>query len=229
MRLFKRISSTLLASVDNVVSQVENHDAVVESMLQELTQATAESKIRLKRIQSDGKKLQQQIHNLGEQETQWTQRAKKLANEAPPESQEQALACLERRRGCREQRQRLEERLTQHQATEQKITQQVQAIEQRHSEISDKRHLLKSQQATAEASRVVAAVTGSSSIDDAFDRWEIAITKAELSNPGVNSLDDEPHDAFATQWVQSEQREALLDELAELQQTGTNDSNNKEA
>jgi phage shock protein A len=223
MRLFKRISSTVMASVENIVNEVENHDAVVESMLKELTQATAESKIRLKRIQHNGEKIRQQLQNFNKQEVQWTQRATSLSNTRNEDTKEEALACLERRRLCREQRQALEERLQQHEITEQKIAGQVRTISQRHTEISDKRHLLKSQQSVAEANRVVAAVTGENSenIDQAFDRWELSIAKAELSTPSsfdtYNTLNDDTTDTFNAKWIESERRTELLDELAELQ------------
>lgn len=224
MRLFKRISSTVMASVENIVNEVENHDAVVESMLKELTQATAESKIRLKRVQHDGEKIRQQLQKVNEQEEQWTQRATSLANTANENAKEEALACLERRRLCREQRQVLEERLQQHDITEQKIADQVRMITQKHAEISDKRHLLKSQQSVAEANRVVAAVTGadSGSIDQAFDRWELSIAKTELSTPSDfdthEPFNNDPTDTFNAKWVESERRAELLDELSELQE-----------
>ena len=44
--------------------------------------------------------------------------------------------------------------------------------------------MLQSQQAIAEANRVIAAVSGSGStdIDAAFDRWEISIAKSNTGN-----------------------------------------------
>ncbi len=231
MKLFKRISSTVIASVENIVNEVENHDAVVESMLKELTQVTAESKIRHKHVQRNGEKIRQQLEAINKQETQWTQRAASLVNTTDENAKKEALACLSRRRQCKEQRLVLEERLQQHQITEQKIASQVQSLNQRQAEISDKRHLLKSQQSLAEANRIVAAVTGESSesIDQAFDRWELSITKTELSTPTefstYDSLNDDPTDPFTTKWVENERHSELLDELSELQKTVKQASN----
>lgn len=229
MRLFKRISSTVLASVDKVVSEVENHDAVVESMLGELTQAAAESKIRLKRVQQDGKKMHDQLNQLTASENQWTQRATTLANLEDEQSQQKALACLERRRKCREQIDLLKDRLTQYSFTEQRLVEQLETIESRHAEISNKRHLLQSQQAVAEANRVVAAVTmsGAADINDALDRWEIAIAKQELRNPEMNFSTDESLDSLEAEFIKSEAKDELLAELTELKQTTKDNTKNK--
>jgi len=222
MRLFKRISSTVLASVDKVVSEVENHDAVVESMLLELKQAEAESKVRLKRVQQDGKNLRQQLETLKESENNWTTRASKLANDSDSKNdnknQQKALACLERRQTCREQITKLNSRLEQHGVTEQTLFDQLQKIENRRSEMNDKRHLFQSQQAVAEANRVVSAVTGSgkTDINEAFDRWEISIAKKETLDCNSILLDTENIDALDLEFKESENNANLLAELAEL-------------
>jgi phage shock protein A len=226
MRLFKRISSTVLASVDKVISEVENHDAVVESMLRDLKQASAESKVRLNRVKHDGDKMKKELITLTETDQVWTERASKLAKLETPVSQEKALACLERRRLCREQILLIEERLVQHAVIQKQLEDQLRTIGNRQSEISNKRHLLQSQQAVSEANRVVAAVNGSGSIDvdAAFDRWEISIAKSDVGTMNVSSNNDIPFDDFDLELADSEVNESLLSELAELKSMASGSS-----
>ncbi|MGH1427325.1 MAG: PspA/IM30 family protein [Arenicella sp.] len=222
MRLFRRISSTVLASVDKVITEVENHDAVVESMLKELKTASAECKVRLNRVMQDGKKMQEDLDKLTETEQLWTERASQLANDTDQESQNKALACLERRQKCRVQQKLLNERLAQHAIIQTQLKEQLLTIDNRFAEINDKRHLLQSQQAVAEANRVVSAATGahSSDIDATLDRWEVSIAKMDVHASHSMQLGGAPHeniDELAQEFETNEANAALLAELKELQ------------
>ena len=220
MQLFKRISSTVLSSVDKVVGEMENHDAVIESMLKDLNKAAAENKIRLKRVNADGSKMREQLKKLSDDEQRWQERAQGFARE----DENKALACLERRQHCQEELLRLQDMLKQHAETEKRLLEQVKVIEKRRAEISNKRHLLKSRQSVAEANRVVSAVIGSGSIgiNDAFDRWEISIAKSELSSPNASFIDEsfdgiEEIDRFELDIIETEKQQKLLSELKKIQ------------
>lgn len=211
MQLFKRISSTVLSSVDRAVSQVENHDAVIASMLKDLQHAAAETKVRLRRVEQDGIKMHKRLQALSAEEVKWTERARLCAED----NEEKALACLSRRRQCRSEISFLEEDLKQHSETERKLTSQQQKLEQRKNQISQQRHLLKSKEAMADAQRVAAAVSGGSygDIDDAFDRWEVSITKAEFSS---EEFEDDNFDALDMEFAEQEIDMSLKAELGEL-------------
>jgi len=86
-----------LSSVDRAICQVENYDAVVASLLNDLQHAIADTKVRLKRVEKDSEKMRQHLHTLKNGEVKWTERAAQCAE--PDE--EKALACLSRRRQCR--------------------------------------------------------------------------------------------------------------------------------
>ena len=45
MSIFKRLTATFSSRVDQMVSQIENHDAVVEVAIKESRQATAKAKV----------------------------------------------------------------------------------------------------------------------------------------------------------------------------------------
>ena len=218
MQLFKRISSTVLASVDKVVSEVENHDAVIESMLKELKAARAQCGVRLNRVTKDGQRMQKEHDELTEQEQQWTRRAVKLSEDESSENQQKALDCLERRRKVRGQTSHLEQRLAEHQKLKQQLQDQLRTIDERFTEINNKKHLLQSQQSVAEANRVVAAVTtsGASNVDAALDRWEISIAKMDANTDFSEGYDDVDDDFLATEFAESEAQQELLAELEAL-------------
>lgn len=231
MRLFKRISSTVLASVDKVVGEIENHDAVVESMLADLNKAAAETKVRLKRVNADGSKMREQLNKLSNDEKSWQERALGFANE----DENKALACLERRQHCRDEIERLQDILLQHTETEKRLLEQVKTIDKRYAEIRNKRHLLQSRQSVAEANRVVSAVvgTGSVGINDAFDRWEVSIAKSEYSDINGSmayaengSIED--IDRFELDIVETEKQQVLLSELKKLQTTNDDEKGGRD-
>ena len=53
MSIFRRLQATISASLDNAVSQVENHDAVVEAALKDARAAAARARVRLARVQKE--------------------------------------------------------------------------------------------------------------------------------------------------------------------------------
>ena len=224
MQLFKRISSTVLASVDMVISEIENHDAIIESMLKGLKVARAQCGVRLNRVIKDGLKMQSEHDKLIDQEQQWTGRAATLSQENDQTSQQKALACLERRRKVREQASRLEHRLEEHQKIKQQLQDQLKNIDDRFAEINNKKHLLQSQQSVAEANRVVAAVTsfGASNIDAALDRWEISIAKMDTNTQFGDIADEVNDDYLAAEFAESEAQQELMAELEALKQENSN-------
>ena len=224
MQLFKRISSTVLASVDKMISEIENHDAIIESMLKELKVARAQCGVRLNRVAKDGLKMQSEYDKLIDQEQQWTARAATLSQENDQASQQKALACLERRRKVREQASRLEHRLEEHQKIKQQLQDQLKNIDDRFAEINNKKHLLQSQQSVAEANRVVAAVTsfGASNIDAALDRWEISIAKMDTNTQFGDIADEVNDDYLAAEFAESEAQQELMAELEALKQENSN-------
>ena len=218
MQLFKRISSTVLASVDKVIGEVENHDAVVDSMLKEMKGARAQCQVRLNRVANDGEKMQNDFAKLVDQEKQWTNRAEKLSQEEGQVSEQKALACLERRRKTREQISKLEQRLAEHTQLKTQLQTQLKSIDDRFVEINNKKHVLQSQQSVAEVNRVVAAVTGSgvSDIDATLDRWEISIAKMDANTDLGVGISEANVDDLAAEFEKSESQQQLMEELSAL-------------
>jgi phage shock protein A len=190
MNLFTRITATLSGKVDDLVSHVENHDAIVEVALKDTRAALAKARVRLARVQKDGEALHHRLSEAQRMESVWTERAKATA----AADEKKALECVGRRNQCREQATQTAEALARHEELERTIGSSVERMEQRLSELSQQRNMLRSRHSAADALRVINRIEGSSAhgIEDTFDRWEMLITETEYSNgnlPYTDTLD----------------------------------------
>src|SRR6478609_12122907 len=81
MTRIKRWTHGVVASIDNLIVQVENHEAVVSSTLRELEQGVARSKLQLMRVERDGQALEQALDEEREAVVRWRDRAAREAQE----------------------------------------------------------------------------------------------------------------------------------------------------
>ncbi len=209
MSVFKRLSTSLVARVDQMVSQIENHDAVIEAAIRNARQAAARAKVRLARVRNDGGRLRRKIAALQSEEVKWTERARASAGT----DEETALECLRRRRQCQAQTAQLTEALERHEEMEQRLERDVRSAEERIGEMSQQRNLMRTRQAAAEALTSVSGVdeAAAGDIAETLERWEIQVTEAEIEAGAA-----EMGDALERDFVEAEDREALRAELQAL-------------
>ena len=209
MSIFKRLTATFSSRVDQMVSQIENHDAVVEVAIKESRQATAKAKVRLARVQRDGEVLRSKITQLQKDETLWTNRAREVAHK----DQERALECVRRRKICQKQFEQYEHALKKHEALEQKLAQDIHAAEHKLAEMNQQRNLMRTRQSAAEALNSISGVDETVALDvaEAFERWEVKVTESELEVGSIDSVD-----LLEREFMQAEDKQALQAELEEL-------------
>lgn len=217
MHLFKRITATLNASVSNVVSHIENHDAIVDAALKETHAAAAKARVRLARIRKDGEQIRARLKEAERMETVWTERAVSSARE----DEQKALSCISRRNACRAQKQQGMQSLARHEEIEREITASVERIEQRVQQLTQQRNQMRSRHSAADALNVINKIEGGSAwgIEDVFERWEMVITETEYANGAAT----EP-DSLNASFHQEETQEALKADLASLLAAAPTDS-----
>jgi len=206
MSIFKRISASFVASVDQVVSDIENNEAVVKASLDEQRRGVADAKLQLKRVQAEERLLQQRLTEAKVEVMRWEERAKSVAHS----DEAKALQCLERRDNSQRQVDRLSIALTDFQANSARFTQQVEQSEIRLQTLMRKHSLMKARQATAKA-QDVRSISGQNEVlelDAAFDRWESKITENELNSEPVD-IPDALDQAFSEQEKQAKLRADL--------------------
>lgn len=221
MSLFKRIAATVYAQVDQTVSQIENHDAVIQSAIKQTQRAAAQTKVRLSRVHADGERMRRQLSALQDDSRQWRDRAKRAATS----DRETALKCLARGKRCDDQITQLQQSLHKHGELSKRLEAEFNRVDSQLRQINDQRNLMRTRESAADALRMLNALDSGAGIDieDAMDRWEVRVTEAEMqfspSDFGAhNTKSDELDQAFS----QVEQREALA---AELDQLMAEDSN----
>jgi phage shock protein A len=209
MNIIQRITATLNHTVSNVVTQVENHDAVVEAALKDSHNTAAKARVRLTRLIRDGETMRQRQKTLQQAEITWTERAVAAA----VEDEQRALECVRRRNGCRQQLEQLSQSLARHDEVEREVNASVARIEQRLHELTQQRNLMRSRHSAADALRVINRIENSSAngIEDIFDRWEMLITETEFAGGGIAHAD-----MFESGFIKQEDEAALKTELHAL-------------
>ena len=210
MGIINRITTTLSASVDKAVSQVENHDAVIDVSIKDCRTALSKAQVRYSRVKKDKQNLQAKLKELQEMQTTWENRAKSVAKE----DEKTALDCLHRKNICKQRIANTQQALIQHEELEQKVGASINKIEQRLSHITQQRNMMRSRHSAADALRTINSIEGSSKndVDDTFERWEMVISEAEYEVGQELESVDLLDKAFA----EKEDEAVLRAELADL-------------
>ncbi len=210
MSVFKRLSATMSSRIDHMVSQIENHDAVIEAALKDARTAAAKAKVRLSRVGMDGARLRKKHAELLFAEKKWAERARSIA----ADDEDKALECLRRRRECQQQLGHVQLTLAKHAELEERLGRDIRAAEERVTEIAQQRNLMRTRQSAADALNTIASMDHSVSGDiaDTFERWEIQVSEAEMCAGAEMDFGDTLERGF----VDQEDREALRAELQEL-------------
>ncbi len=209
MNLFRRITTTINSTMENVVCRVEDHDAIIDASIRECRQAAARTRARLSKVRRDGMQLRTRHDKALSDISLWADRAIDVATS----DEETALKCLKYKKLAESQAIRFEQSISEHSQVENKLQTQLDQIESRITEISQKRNTLRSRQSLAEAQRIMDGMDGDSgnTVDDTFDRWESVLLEREVV---IN--DDCAVDPFEIQFIELEERDLLREELKTL-------------
>lgn len=209
MSIFKRLSATMFSQMDRVVSEIENHDAIIEAAVRDNQRALAKARVRFNRLRADGRRLQERLDHLKEAEQQWTRRAQEQAESDEPT----ALQCLGRRKECRRQIDGVERTLAEHREAEGRMTSELEAMSERIEQVKHQRNLLRTRQSTADALRTFKAIEdcGYIDIDGTFEKWEVRVMESELGSGDIQNVD-----SLEQRFIDAEELDDLKAELAEI-------------
>jgi phage shock protein A len=209
MSYLKRLTVSLRSQVEQLVNQVEDHEAVVDAAIADAKKTLASAKVRIKRVMNDGQKLQEQINQHRQAREKWRMRAKQTATQ----DEKTALECLQRSHQAEQQVADLERILTEHKLQESQLQEIISTAEQRIQEKIQRRNLMSTRQSALATSQSLA--TSHHDIDDdwdqTFDRWESRIAEMEI-NENLGSQIDTLEYQFSSQ----ERLDELRADLHEL-------------
>ncbi|ANG64508.1 hypothetical protein A8C75_19905 [Marinobacterium aestuarii] len=194
MSLIKRLSTTFMARLDGIVGEIEDHEAVVQTSIDEMRHKVAQARARLNQMQREEAQLQSRIAALHEDEQLWAERAKSCASTDPT----RALACIERRQQCRSQAEHLAQGLISYRQSAARLSRDVTDSETRLHSLNNRHSIMRARQ-SGTAARVATAPDSESSLRDletSFERWDVRLSEQEL-RMGDISLEDNLDQAFS--------------------------------
>lgn len=195
MARIKRWTHGFVASIDSMVVQVENHEALATSALRDLEQGVARSKVQLMRVERDGKALKQALSEEREAALCWRARARREDDEV------RALECFRRHKRAEARALELVSSQSEHERVEQQLKRDVQTLERRLVELRQQRNTMRTRQSRAEAFSVAqgSGDTVQGEIGQIFERWESRVAETEVASgclvASVDSFDEEFLDA----------------------------------
>ncbi|MDO9107068.1 MAG: hypothetical protein Q7U57_19175 [Methylovulum sp.] len=220
MYSLKRLFITVKTQIDDIVDDFENHEAVAGAAMKDLEDWRSQTRIHQHRLQKMLAQFESQLAELATEAAMWSARATKIR-----ESDEQkALECVKRMVRAQQQSKLID---TQLQATQK----QHAKLEADLASIQNRLHTLGTQKAVfaARQNRIQLQSSLKSGRDNPmeqaqkiFNRWEEAITGAELTSPEPPN-----NDPLADSFIQEEDALALkmlLDELTAKANPKKNDA-----
>jgi len=188
VRLLHRISSTITAKVDQAITRVENHDAIIQAAIKRTQANAATARVRLARVKKDGNALRSKHKTLQQAAYDWTRRARETAEG----DKTTALECVRRLRLAKEQLAHVATSLGQHQELEKQVNRTLLDLHERLGEMNQQRNMLRSRESVADAMRVINELDGigNHDIEDTFERWEVMITEVEFDGSLPSQIDD---------------------------------------
>ena len=208
MARIKRWTHGFVTSIDNMIVQVENHEAQATSALRELEQGVARSKVQLLRVERDGRALTQALAEEREAAARWRDRAKREENPA------RALECQRRYKRSESRVSELDRNRTEHDRIEHQLRRDVQTLERKLTDLRQQRNTMLTRQSRAEAFSVAQGVGAQDQheIGQIFERWDSRVTENEVMSGCLVTTND----SFDEEFLNAEETASLQLELAAL-------------
>ncbi len=213
MNLIKRLTTSVTATLDSAVGQLENHDAIIDATVKQTRQAIAKTKARINTLRQQQHTYEVQLNEAQEQASSWTGRATQLAKS----DQKKALQCVARRNLCNNEVDRLVKLIDQQKTLINQVSFNLNTLQAKADEMSQKHNLMRSRQAVADVNRAVGYATKDNNLDDTFERWESAVLEHEIT---VNNVCLQ--DPLEAEFIEQETNDELLKQLSELTKNDNN-------
>lgn len=208
MAILKRWTTGFVSRVDTITEKIENQEALVDSAIVDMSRRVARARVQLGRVKRDGETLARQCHEAASEALRWQDRAR-----TEPD-RHRALECLRRSKRLAGNHGELQERLSGHEQTEQRLRRDIGMIEQKLEQLRGQRNTMRTRQTRAEALALLQSEGSGDYVDleQILERWDERITQAEIMAGCSNELAD----PLAEQYDALEDEDALEAELDQL-------------
>lgn len=203
MKTIRRWTVGLVSSFDWVISQVENHEALVNSAIQDVQEAGARAKVQLKRVRLDGENMRKRLKELHDAEELWKGRAIRSAGE----NEKRALECVRRSKRIAKEIADLEVQQREHARLEKQLTEDLGNIDVRLADLKRQKNLMRTRESRAQILSAIQKQDSAviSEIEGIFERWETKVSEYEA----INEVTRDPLDDLESEFVSQEEEEDL--------------------
>lgn len=207
MSILKRLSTTLISRIDRVVTEIENHDAVIQAALNEMNNKMAKAKIALNQACRERNSIKAELETQQSNVHRWQERAIICAKT----DESKALECLRRSHKSRDRAAVLQKSLDEYTRSIEKMTSNIQLSAQRLNEMKQRLTLMRAKQATSKTDATVHSNCGDaeSIVEDTFNRWEMHLNHDDIPLDCTTDDMDELEHEFITQEQQNDLRSEL--------------------
>lgn len=207
MSILKRLSTTLISRIDRVVTEIENHDAVIQAALNEMNSKMAKAKIALNQACRERDRIKTELETQQSNVHRWQERAIICAKT----DESKALECLRRSHKSRDRAAGLQKSLNEYARSIEKMTGNIQSSAQRLNEMKQRLTLMRAKQATNKTDATIHSTCGDaeSIVEDTFNRWEMHLNHDDIPFDCTTDDVDELEHEFITQEQQNDLRNEL--------------------
>jgi len=209
MKTLRRLTSTIVSSFDWMISQVENHESLVNAAISEIQEAGGRAMAQLKRVKQDGQNMRRRLQELRQTEELWAERAIGTAKL----DEKKALECLRRKKKVQKEIAALEEQEREHAKLEKQLSSDLEVVKERITVLKQQRNVLRTRESRAQALRALQSDDPRliSEIDEILTRWESKVSEYEL-----HGSFEAGSDQFEDDFVGAEEESELRSELSKL-------------
>ena len=202
---FKRLAASISASIEEVVTKLENHEAVADCLLADLRKGIAQVRVQQNRIQTQANKAAQELEAAEKDIERWNLRALKLASS----DEAKALQCVQRAQHSEKTAENLRAQHQTHTEAVDELGARILEMESKLSDLVLKRATLSSRELRAKTTKSVQGADGEVSAEQLFDRWETSVMTDEYAS-GLDSLTGTPDTDVLDREFRDEENQAEL-------------------
>lgn len=244
MHLIKRLAVTISGRLEQTVDAIANHQALVESAIDQAQQSLTSLQVEDKQLASDIQQQQNQLQQLEQTIDRWQQRAIAHLNDqdsAKPQQEQQALRCLEERDRHKQQRDRRQQQLQQQKQQQAQLRALIERTECEIDQAIRQRDALRRRDLGAQTQTDIHHCLNEAGLKDSLKHWESQVLHKEVrhqidqrtqSLPGCPKTDattestSELEQRYAKQEQQQQRRNELKQLRADSQPTPKKPSSN---
>ena len=217
MGIFSRLKTLISSNVNDIISQAEKPEKMLNQLIIEMQEQLLESKKAVAMAIADEKKLERELANQEAQAQEWEKKAMlavrtgkdDLAKEALLRKQEYDNAAAEYRKQWEDQKSSVE-----------KLKESLRELQNKIEEAQRKKNLLIARAKRAEAQQKIqntmSSVSGNRSAFDAFDRMAQKVDQIEAQAEAAKELEDfSSNSSLEKRFVELEKSDTSADLLLE--------------